>query len=436
MSFDPQAKELNSIIQLENPTVLKLLSNKGKTVYFPKQGILSQSSEAKGKEINATIGTALEDNGSPMVLESIDSLVLLKEKEGFSYASSYGRAEIRSAWKDVLTKKNPSLDGKSFSLPVVTSALTHGLSMAGYLFVDENDSIISPNYYWENYDLIFKHGYNGIIKTFPLFTSESGFNVEGLKEKIFEGGIGKKIIILNFPNNPTGYTVTNNEAQQIKDVLIEAADKGNEIVAFIDDAYFGLVFENGILMESMFSLLANAHENILAIKFDGPTKEDYVWGFRVGFITFGTANGSEKLYRALEAKLAGAIRGNISNASNIAQSLLLFAYSSEKYQNEKIQKYQILKKRYQKLCEIINNHPEYKQFFTPLPFNSGYFMCVKLTSSNTENVRKLLLDKYNTGIIAQGDIIRIAFSSLPFNTIEKLFHNLYCAARECSSNYE
>ncbi|MDO5577601.1 MAG: aminotransferase class I/II-fold pyridoxal phosphate-dependent enzyme, partial [Fibrobacter sp.] len=358
----------------------------------------------------------------------------LKENEGFSYASSYGRPEIRTAWKNVLYKKNPSLVNEQFSTPVVTSALTHGLSMAGYLFVNENDTIISPDYHWENYDLIFSHAYNGVIKTFPLFTSENGFNVRGLEEKLAEGEIGKKIIILNFPNNPTGYTVTNTEAQQIKNVLVESANRGNEILVFIDDAYFGLVFEKDILKESMFSLLANAHEKILAVKLDGPTKEDYVWGFRVGFITFGVANGSENLYHALESKLAGAIRGNISNASNIAQSLLLSAYFNKNYENEKKEKYQILQKRYQKIREIINSHPEYNQYFTPYPFNSGYFMCVKLIDINSERIRKLLLDKYSTGVITQGDIVRIAFSSLPYNTIEKLFQNLYCAARECITN--
>jgi hypothetical protein len=34
----------------------------------------------------------------------------------------------------MLYKKNPSLAGKQVSLPVVTSALTHGLSMAGYRY--------------------------------------------------------------------------------------------------------------------------------------------------------------------------------------------------------------------------------------------------------------------------------------------------------------
>ena len=303
MIFDSQAQELNDVIRSSNPHVFDLLSDKGKAIYFPRKGILSQSGDARGKKIDATIGIALEDNGSPMVLDSLDSLLNLKNKEGFSYAPSFGRPEIRKNWKELMLKKNPSLQEFSISLPVVTCALTHGLSMAGYLFVNENDTIISPDLFWENYDLIFNHAYKGNIRTFPTFIDNSRFNLEGLKEEIRGSGTGKKIIILNFPNNPTGYTVTTLEALEIKKILVEAAEEGNDLVVFIDDAYFGLVFEEGILKESIFSLLANAHEKILAVKFDGPTKEDYVWGFRVGFITFGTALNTPALYTALEAKL-------------------------------------------------------------------------------------------------------------------------------------
>ena len=370
MTFDSQAQELNDVIRSSNPHVFDLLSDKGKAIYFPRKGILSQSGDARGKKIDATIGIALEDNGSPMVLESLDSLLNLKNKEGFSYAPSFGRPEIRKNWKDLMLKKNPSLQEFSISLPVVTCALTHGLSMAGYLFVNENDTIISPDLFWENYDLIFNHAYKGNIRTFPTFIDNSRFNLEGLKEEIRGSGTGKKIIILNFPNNPTGYTVTALEALEIKKILVEAAEEGNDLVVFIDDAYFGLVFEEGILKESIFTLLANAHEKILAVKFDGPTKEDYVWGFRVGFITFGTALNSPALYTALEAKLAGAIRGNISNASNVGQSMLLAAYTNADYDREKELKYTILEHVIRKsgsFLQLIKNTPIISILFRSIP---------------------------------------------------------------------
>jgi hypothetical protein len=81
--------------------------------------------------------------------------------------------------------------------------------------------------------------------------------------------------------------------------------------------------------------------------------------------------------------------------------------------------------------DLFAAHPEYKQFFVPLPFNSGYFMCVKLVRGNAEAVRRRLIETRSTGVIAQGDdLIRIAFSSTPYAMIEKLLDNIYTAAKE------
>ena len=431
MAIDPQAKELNEAIKSATPHVFAMLSEKGRNIFFPKKGILAQTAEATGKEINATIGTALEDNGSPMCLESLARQIHLQGRQIFAYAPSFGRPEIRSIWKEMLFKKNPSLKGAAISLPIVTSALTHGLSMAGYLFADEGSKIIIPDLYWENYDLVFSSAYGAVLEPFPMFKGD-GFNVDGLEKRIMAKGKGKKIVLLNFPNNPTGYTVTIDEAHRIKDALLKAAEAGNDLVVLIDDAYFGLVFEDNIIKESLFALLANAHERILAVKFDGPTKEDYVWGFRVGFVTFGCGRNSPQMYSALEAKLAGAIRGSISNASNIGQSLLLSAYADAHYDEEKNSKYAVLKSRFEKIRLILSSHPEYADVFTALPFNSGYFMCVRLKRGDADAVRQTLLKKYSTGIIAFGDLIRIAFSSTPNELLERLMGNIYWAGKEAA----
>ena len=69
--MNPQAEELNQAIKDCNESVLDLLSEKGKSIFFPKKGILAQTAEAKGKDINATIGIALEEDGSPMRLKFI-----------------------------------------------------------------------------------------------------------------------------------------------------------------------------------------------------------------------------------------------------------------------------------------------------------------------------------------------------------------------------
>jgi len=62
------------------------------------------------------------------------------------------------------------------------------------------------------------------------------------------------------------------------------------------------------LRNHFFTQLAHAHENLLAVKMDGITKEEFAWGFRVGFVTYGIKGGGTELYKALEDKTAGAVR--------------------------------------------------------------------------------------------------------------------------------
>lgn len=428
-TVNPQARSLNQAIEQVSPPVLAMLSARGRGIYFPKLGILSQSAEAKGKEINATIGTALEDDGSAMCLPGLEKLVQLPKKDVFPYAPSQGLPEIRAQWGKMLLEKNPGLAGKNFSQPLVTCALTHGLSMAGYLFCDPGDVLVTPDLYWENYALIFGQAYGGRLVTFPTFTATGGFNIEGLVAAVREAPGDKVLVSLNFPNNPAGYTLLEGEVPRLVQALVALATGGKRLVVLIDDAYFGLVFESGVYTQSVFAPLCDAHPNLLAVKLDGPTKEDYVWGFRVGFITFGVQGGTPALYAALEAKCAGAIRGSISNGSLPAQSMLLKAWQSPAYAGEKTAKFALLKKRCDTIKAILAAHPEYRDEFEALPFNSGYFMCVKPRRVDPEALRQKLLADYSTGVISLCGIIRLAFSATPTAQLEKLFANLYQACR-------
>jgi aspartate/methionine/tyrosine aminotransferase len=285
-----------------------------------------------------------------------------------------------------------------------------------------------PDIYWENYNLIFKNGYGAEFDSFPFF-SGNGFNLKGFEETISKSN-GKKIVFFNFPNNPVGYTVSESEAGKITDIIKNRAEKGDKIVVIVDDAYFGLVYEDGIYKESLFSNLADLHENVLAVKVDGPTKESYVWGLRVGFITYGIKNGNQKIYSALEAKSGGIVRGSVSMCSNLSQSLIVDAIKSSDYDEDKREKYDILKKRYEIVKEIFGSHKEYSEYFEPLPFNSGYFMCVKLKNLDAEKVRKILLDNYSTGVIAIENLLRVTFSAIPSDKISKIFDNIYNACKE------
>lgn len=434
-TLNPQAEQLNHIIKTCNPAVYELLSAKGKAIYFPKMGILAQGNAAKGKEINATIGTAYENDGRPMVLPSIASRLLLDTKDAFPYASSDGIKPLREKWLELIKLKNPSLRDREISTPVVTCGVTNGLSITGYLFVSEEDEVIVSDLYWENYDLVYTNACGAELKPFNLFKNQQ-FDTDSFRETVNAGGPGKKIVILNFPNNPSGYTPTRKVAEEIIQVLKEAAEAGNKLVVILDDSYFGLVFEDGIYTESLFSELCQLHDNLLAIKVDGITKEEYAWGFRVGFITYGIRNGTKEFYKALEEKTAGAIRGNISNAAHPSQSLFLNALKTDDHEKEKESNKAKIKERYLRVKEVLQTHPEYKEYFEALPYNSGYFMCIQLKNGGAEKVCDTLLNKYSTGVICytEKNLFRLAFASTPTHQIEKLFNNIYLACRDCSGS--
>ncbi len=427
--MDAQAVALNSTIEKLNPNILKMLTERGKNIFFPKAGILSQSAQARGKKINATIGEARNDDGSPMHLESFDALLNIDPQEVFPYAPSFGKPELRDKWKEFIYLKNPSLKNTIISKPVATNGLTHGISIAGYLFTEPGDTVILSDLYWENYDLLFDNAYGAKIETFELF-KDGGFNVGSLAMKLNSIKKEKIVLLLNFPNNPSGYTPLTSEVDAIVHEIEKVATAGKKVVVIIDDAYFGLVYAENVFPESIFVRLANLHENVLAVKLDGPTKEDYVWGFRVGFISYAVKNGTPELYEALENKTAGAIRGNISNISHLSQSLLLKVYFDSNYEAVKYQKYKFLRTRFNLLKDCFNN-PAYGEYFEPLPFNSGYFMCISLKKGlNAEKLRQHLLENYSTGVIVFGNVIRIAFSAVPQNKIAELVENIYKACKD------
>jgi aspartate/methionine/tyrosine aminotransferase len=427
--MDAQALSLNKTIEQQNANILNMLSSRGKNIFFPKLGILSQSAQAKGKEINATIGEAIEDDGTSMHLPAFDALINLPVNNIFPYAPSFGKPELRDIWKTFIYKKNPSLKDVLISKPIATNGLTHGISILGYLFTDTDDSVVLSDLYWENYNLIFENAYDAKVVTFELFKN-GGFNVEAFSQKLNEVKGDKVNILLNFPNNPSGYTPLTTEIDLIVTEIEKLAQKGKNVVVMIDDAYFGLVYEDKVFTESIFVKLANLHEKILAIKLDGPTKEDYVWGFRVGFISYGVKNGTPELYEALENKTAGAIRGNISNISQLSQSLLFSVYSHPDYDASKKKKFDILKSRFDLLKETFKNE-KYGEYFEAVPFNSGYFMCVRLKKNlNAEQVRLQLLNHYSTGVIVLGNVIRLAFSAVPKSKIPTLMENLYNACKD------
>jgi aspartate/methionine/tyrosine aminotransferase len=430
--MNPLATELNTA--LSGSVVDALLSDLGRRLYFPK-GIVAQSAEAKkhANRMNATIGIAYKD-GKPLALPSIRGLLPgLELEEVFPYAPTQGVEQFREAWKKEIERKNPEVAGKPFSLPLVVPGLTAGISLLADLFVNAGDTILLPDLYWDNYPLIFETRREARISPFPFFNSAGGMDVPALRAALERGKPGGKLVLLlNFPNNPTGYSPTRKEAADIVSALGDAAAAGTRLLVITDDAYFGLFYEEDTYTQSLFAPLAGLHPNILAAKVDGSTKEHLTWGFRTGFLTFGAKGLGPEQYEALTRKLMGAVRSSVSNSSIIAQSVILRAVRSPTLEAEKAEAFRVLRERYQRTRQVLARKKS--AAITPLPFNSGYFMSFRLNRGRAEDLRKELLMQNGVGTIAIDErCLRVAYSSVETDKLEELYDLIYAAAEKVLS---
>lgn len=426
--INPLAQELNDALKGTTPG--ELLSDVGTRLYFPK-GIIAQSAEAKklGKTANGTIGTTVVE-GKPIMLPSIKKYVPdLTSSELVGYAPTAGNPDLRAMWKESIIRKNPLLKDKKFSLPVVVPGLTAGISYLADLFLDETKPLVAADPSWDNYVLIAEARRNAKFVQFKMF-KDGKFNIEGLKETMQkQAESGPVRILLNFPQNPSGYSPTSGEAKQLVSIVKEIAEKGAKVMVWCDDAYFGLNYEDNIEKQSLFAYLCDLHENVLAAKIDGPTKEDFAWGFRTGFITFGCKGLSDAQYEALVKKLMAAIRSSVSCAATPSQSLILKAASDGKLEEEKAEFRKILERRYKLVRDFVSTHES--KFIKPLPFNSGYFMSFDTMSIDAEKLRQKLLNDRGIGTISiDVKTLRVAFSSLDEEKINIVYQAIYDIADE------
>ncbi len=428
----PLAQAANEALAKDCPTVLDLLAARGKRFFFPAKGILAQGAEAKqkAKTANATVGIATE-GGAPMHLACVNKYFNgLTPAEVFDYAPSYGKPDVRAAWAKKQRQETPSLGDHPISNPVVTNALTHGLGLVGDLFLDPGDQVLTSDLMWENYNLNWETRLEARFDYYPFFDAKlQGYNLAGFAAALAKYRGKKLVVSLNFPNNPSGYSPTRAESDGIVKALTAEAEAGTKLVVCVDDAYYGMFFDDACDRESLFGRLARASNNLLAVKIDGATKEEFVWGLRVGFITFGVKNGTAAAYKALEDKTAGLIRSYVSNISNPGQSIVLKALNDPDFRKQQAEKVAVLRSRAAAVAKECRKS-EYADCWDVYPFNSGYFMCLRIKDADADAVRVRLLDDHGVGTIALGKReLRVAFSCLTESQIPGVFASAAKAVR-------
>ena len=404
---------------------MSFFSKLGENIILP-QDVLIQSKETAAipGAINATIGIATS-NKKAMALPSINKVITeINNSEYLPYSPTPGLPKMRELWKEKILADNPKINKDFLSLSMVTTGITQGIDIAANLFSESGDALLLPNLFWQNYAQIYSIKLGNKIYKYNQFDENNEFSISNFKETLYSIKEDKISLILNFPNNPTGYTPSDVELNSLVDVISTYAkeNKNKQLIIVSDDAYFGLFFEKNHktpTLSATYKLAEN--ENCLIVKLDGITKEFYSWGLRVGFITYYTKN--DELRKILLEKTQGYLRSTTSSPSNLSQQIAVRLLENKQSLEEKAINDKIIEERYNELKQAISKE-QLDQLVRVLPFNSGYFFTIKLPSNiNAHEFRLKFLNEYKYGVYSMDDEhIRIAFSCLDKELIPELIN--------------
>lgn len=448
---------------LEQTPIFKCFSEVGKRIFQPN-GIFYWANRAKTEgDYNATIGSAygienhLIDGGrDKKIVYSMPGLqkyLNIEPERVASYAPVSGVAAFRDLWEAWIIKKGEMARNMPYptiplhdkiSKPQICNGITNAIFLTSRMFLNPGECIICPNKRWGNYDAVL-HYQNGLnISTFTFF-KDSQFNIEGMMEAVENCAQtqDKIVLILNFPNNPTGYCPSTLEARQIVDSLVDFCDRNQKpVIVLCDDAYEGFVFDNTVISHSLFYTLVERHPLLIPLKLDGTSKEMLMYGGRIACITLGIHSSwfnPEQLpaFRAeWENKLQGMIRSTISNSNHFIQEILVDYLKDGfvKLLEDQLKIHNLLQRRFDETIRAYNEfkHPNISMD----PAAGGFFVFLNLKGISATTFADHLVVKYKVGTFPNEkpeeniNGIRFAFCSVPKEQIGECFKRIYLAMND------
>jgi aspartate/methionine/tyrosine aminotransferase len=426
--------EINAQLEKRAPILYSLLSRLGREAFFPPD-IPFQAAEAKGTELNGTIGVFTDGFGNAQALPSMAGALHLDQKDrnaAFLYSPVLGLGELRNAWRTwQRTEQSDISPGPEVpsTLPVVTHGLTHGLSLVADLFGSPELPLVVTTPFWGNYRQIFTLRTGSPVLTAPAY-NDRRFDPKALAAKLATLPAGQAAMALvNFPSNPGGYSPTTEEFETLAASLITEAEK-RPLIVICDDAYGGLVFADDVPNRSLFWALAGRHPNLIPIKIDGSTKEFAFFGGRVGFLTFGLELDHET-FAALESKLGSLVRSTIGSPAGLSQVIHLQSLRAEP-KKEVLEVRRIAQERYEAILPALAGlDPE---LLKPLPFNSGFFVMLELNPAlglDPHEVRRYLIKNHSTGIVSSSpNYLRLATCSVAAEALPEIVRRVELGVRE------
>ena len=200
------------------------------------------------------------------------AIASLRDGETF-YSENLGKAYLRQAISNYLTNLHGCAIGTD--RVVVTASGVSALMMAAQLLVSPGDRIVTVTPLWPNAVEIPKI-IGGQVTCVSLEVESDRWSLP-LEKLLHALTPGTRMLVVNSPNNPTGWTIQPSEQR----VLLEHCRRhGIWIVA--DDVYERLVYADGIPSAPSFLTLAEDHDRLIVV--NSFSKAWTMTGWRLGWM--------------------------------------------------------------------------------------------------------------------------------------------------------
>lgn len=363
--------------------------------------------------INATIGSLLDDNGDLVVLSSVDEVFKhLSPRDYADYAPIGGIAPFKEAvQKAAFGVHQP----KGFTEAVATPGGTGSLRNVISNYSDGGDKVLTSDWHWAPYNTIAGE-IGRSIDTFEFFTSERKFNTESFRAKVNEllGAQESLVIIMNTPaHNPTGYSLTLEDWDNVVAVLTEAAECGKAIALVVDAAYIDFAGDEEEYRRFL-PKLENLPENVISIVAYSLSKTYTLYGTRCGAMicVAKTPEIAEEFKRVCEYSS----RGSWSNSAKVAQVILSRIYGDpgllERVNEERAHYRDMLIARGRAFEEAAK-----EAGLETVPFDAGFFISIPCDNPDEISAE---LEKQGLFIVPLAKGLRVSVASISEEKCRKL----------------
>ncbi len=206
------------------------------------------------------------------------------------YSHNLGLPELRQTVATYLSRLHPNPHAKIVSENIaITSAGVNALSLAAQCIVNPGDRVVCVTPLWPNLVEIPKI-LSASVECVSLDFTAHGWHLD-LDKLLAALTPNTKMLMVNSPNNPTGWTLTREEQ-----ITIFARCRQHGIWLLSDDAYERLVFDNSGCAPSFFDI-SDANDRLVSA--NTFSKSWLMTGWRLGWL-FAPAPFSEQLGKVIE----------------------------------------------------------------------------------------------------------------------------------------